>query len=71
MKSQKNILGDVLAKIARLLTYLPFYSIKICLKIVKFLKKDTVRLISFFMLLGVVAFSRFLVKRAQNVRLMH
>ena len=71
MKSQKNILGDVLAKIARLLTYLPVYSIQICLKIVKFLRKDTARLISFFSLLGVVAISRFLVKRAQNVRLMH
>jgi hypothetical protein len=71
MKSQKIILGDVLANIARLLTYLPVYSIKLCLKIVKFLRKDTARLISFFSLLGVVAFSRFLVKRAQNVRLMH
>lgn len=63
-------IGDVLTYLARMLIYLPRKSITIIIKIVKFLRQDTKRLISLFLILGIVAFSRYLVKRAALVRLL-
>lgn len=60
----KVAIGDVLANLARMLSYLPRKSITVVIQIVKFLLQDTKRLISLFLILGIVAFSRYLVKKA-------
>ena len=64
------MIGDVLIKIGRILIYLPVNSIKICVKIIYFLKNDTRRLIVFISLIGIVAFSRYLVNRATKIRIL-
>jgi len=66
----KVAIGDVLTYLARMLSYLPRRSITIIIKIVKFLRQDTKRLISLFLILGIVAISRYLVKRAALVRIL-
>jgi hypothetical protein len=63
------MIRDVLNKIARLLAYLPLNSIKLCLKIINYLRSDSKRLIVFFTFVGIVTLSRLLVNRAMQVRI--
>jgi hypothetical protein len=65
----KQVIGDVLIKIGQILVFLSVKSIRLCIKIFKFIKSDEKRVISFFALLGIVVLSRFLVNRAARVRL--
>jgi len=68
-RQTKAIIADVLTKIGKLLAYLPVESLRICLKIINFLKHDARRLTLFFTFVGIVAFSKLLVNRAARVRI--
>lgn len=64
-----SFVGDVCLKIGKLLVYLPVQYVKLCLKLVKFFRRDPQRLLVFFCVIGVVSLSSLLVRRAARKRL--
>jgi hypothetical protein len=65
----KQIIGDVLIKIGQILVFMSVKSIRICIKIFKFIQADEKRVMSFFALLGIIVVSKVLVNRAARVRI--
>jgi hypothetical protein len=63
------VISEILVKIGHLLIYIPVKSIKICIKIINFLRADNTRLITFLALFGILVLSRTLVNKAARVRL--
>lgn len=64
-----HVISEILVKIGHLLIYIPVKSIKICIKIINFLRADRTRLITFIALFGILVLSRMLVNRAARIRI--
>ncbi len=64
-----RIARDVIIQISKLATYLPRKCLRVLVRIVSHLYRDTRSLIFLFSLMSIAAFSRMLVNRATRVRI--
>lgn len=69
IKMMRHVISEILVKIGHLLIYIPVKSIKICMKIINFLRADQTRLITFLALFGILVLSRKLVNKAARIRI--